>query len=272
MAARTAEQLRHHYEVEKELADRLRRASGAERLKLYSAVYNELFQRVPDHSQLTRKKTPEQQREMVNDQLDLLRKFLTRETTYLEIGAGDCAVTVAAAGLAKKAIAIDVSPEIAKPQGAPANMELIISDGLHVPVPDGSITLAYSNQLMEHLHPDDAMEQLRNILKALAPGGRYVCITPNRVTGPHDVSKHFDATATGFHLKEYTVRELARIFRQVGFAKMTSYARLKGVYLRCPLWIMTTIESLIAAMPRKVKSMSAVQGFLGLVLVGQKPR
>src|SRR5690349_11410064 len=115
MAARTVEQLRHHYEVEKELADRLRRASGAERLKLYSQVYNELFQRVPDHSQLTRKKTPEQQREMVNDQMDLLRKFITRETVYLEIGAGDCAVTVAAAGLAKRAIAIDVSPEIAKP-------------------------------------------------------------------------------------------------------------------------------------------------------------
>jgi hypothetical protein len=31
---------------------------------------------------------------------------------------------------------------------------------------------------MEHLHPEDAFEQLRNIIRALAPGGRYVCITP----------------------------------------------------------------------------------------------
>ena len=65
-------------------------------------------------------------------------------------------------------------------------------------------------------------------------------------------------------------RELAKNFREVGFTRMTSYARLKGVYLRCPLWLMTSIESLIAAMPHKVKAMSAVQGFLGLVLVGQK--
>jgi len=202
--------------------------------------------------------------------MKLLRRFLTRDTVYLEVGAGDCAVTMAAAGLAKKAVAIDVSPEIAKPQAAPPNMELIITNGLQIPVPENSVTLAYSNQLMEHLHPDDAMEQLRNLLRALAPGGRYVCITPNRVTGPHDVSKHFDAEATGFHLKEYTVRELARIFRQVGFTHMTSYARLKGVYIRCPLWLMTSIESLIAAMPRKVKAISAVQGFLGLVLVGRK--
>ena len=84
---------------------------------------------------------------------------------------------------------------------------------------------------MEHLHPEDAFEQLRNIIRALAPGGRYVCITPNRLNGPHDVSSHLDREATGFHIKVYTVTELARLFRAAGFAK----ARVRpGERAGCP--------------------------------------
>ena len=61
------------------------------------------------------------------------------------------------------------------------NFELIISDGISIPVPAGSIDFAYSNQLMEHLHPDDAESQLENVFTALRPGGAYLCITPNRL-------------------------------------------------------------------------------------------
>jgi hypothetical protein len=49
---RTPEQIREHYEAEKELANRLRHASREERTHLYAEVYNELYQRVPHHSQL----------------------------------------------------------------------------------------------------------------------------------------------------------------------------------------------------------------------------
>ena len=47
---RSAENIRQHYIIERELADRLRHASREERRAgLYAAVYNELFRRVPDH-------------------------------------------------------------------------------------------------------------------------------------------------------------------------------------------------------------------------------
>ena len=85
-------------------------------------------------------------------------------------------------------------------------IHVVLSDGVSVEVPAASVTLAYSNQLMEHLHPDDALVQLRNIVRALAPGGLYVR-HPNRLTGPHDISMYFDRVATGFHLKEYTATE-----------------------------------------------------------------
>jgi predicted SAM-dependent methyltransferase len=99
----------------------------------------------------------------------------------------------------------------------------VLSDGVSVPVPPGSVNVAYSYQLMEHLHPEDAFEQLENIYAALAPGGLYICITPNRLSGPHDISYYFDNEATGFHLKEYTTWELSRLFKRAGFSQTSAY-------------------------------------------------
>ena len=44
---RTAAQIRAHYEIEKELASRLRGASKAERRTLYASLYDELFRAFP---------------------------------------------------------------------------------------------------------------------------------------------------------------------------------------------------------------------------------
>ena len=85
----TLEELRAHYEVEKRLADRLRRATPAERHPLYGTVYDELFERVPTHPQLVRKTEPAQAAAAVAAQVRLLRPLMTEETTFLEIGSGD---------------------------------------------------------------------------------------------------------------------------------------------------------------------------------------
>ncbi len=94
----------------------------------------------------------------------------------MEIGPGDCKISIEVAGLVKKVIAIDVSSEITKQIKTPDNFSLILSDGSSIPVAENSVDVAYSNQLMEHLHPDDAMKQLKNIVRALAPGGIYLCL------------------------------------------------------------------------------------------------
>jgi Methyltransferase domain len=48
---RNPAELRAHYEVERELAARLRAASRTERRTLYPAVYDELFRWVRTHPQ-----------------------------------------------------------------------------------------------------------------------------------------------------------------------------------------------------------------------------
>jgi SAM-dependent methyltransferase len=244
--------LEHHYRVELELAGRLRSAPRTERLRLYGPLYDELFRRVPNHPQLTRKVSEAERRAASNDKFSLLSRFISRDTVFLEVGAGDCAFTMAVADRgARKCYALDVSREILSGVNDP-RIETVLSDGCTVPVPAGSVTLAYSFQVMEHIHPDDALEQLRNLFTAIAPGGSYMCVTPSRLNGPHDVSKFFDPVARGFHLKEYTNTELARLFREVGFSRVQPYAGFRGHYLRLPLSFVRVFEWAFDKLPVRI--------------------
>ena len=266
--------LDEHYRIERELADRLRNASREERSTLYAAVYDELFRRLPAHPQLASKQDPAARAAEVASQMAALRRFLTPRTTLLEIGAGDCALSLAAAPQVQRAIALDVSANITQGVAAPTNFSLLLSDGRGIPVPAGSIDVAYSNQLMEHLHPDDAREQLSSIVDALAPGGVYLCITPNRISGPHDVSRAFDDQATGFHLKEYTAGELARLFRDAGFSRVWAMMGARRRLAAMPVAALGALENVLDVLPapmrRAVARRTPCRQLLEIRLVGQK--
>jgi hypothetical protein len=64
--------------------------------------------------------------------------------------AGDCRLALEVAKYVKNIYPIDASKEITKNENFPKNFELIISDGISMPVLESSITIAYSDQLMEH--------------------------------------------------------------------------------------------------------------------------
>jgi SAM-dependent methyltransferase len=248
---RSVQQILHHYRVERELADRLRHSTAEERMRLYGPVYDELFRRVPDHPQLHRKGDGGAAR--VGMALALLAPFLHRNATFLEVGAGDCAVSFAVAQRVAKVYAVDVSEVVTASADRPANFELRLSDGCSIPAPPASIDIAYSNQLIEHLHPDDALAQTHNVLQALRPGGAYVCTTPHPYTGPHDISLYFDEESTGLHLKEYTYRELANLFRAAGFSRLGLLTGGRGYYVRLPLGPVLGIEAGLAVLPRRAR-------------------
>ncbi len=263
----TPEQVRRHYEIEKELAAKLRRADRTARGPLYGLVYDELLRRVPHHPYLEQRHDALAERRDVADQMAFLARFLRPDTVFLEIGAGNGSLSREVATRVKACYALDVSREMLATRGE-SNLNVVVSDGCSVPVAEGSITLAYSNQVMEHIHPDDAIEQLGNIYRALAPGGLYLCITPNRLNGPHDVSCHFDDVATGLHLKEYTLRELARQFTQAGFRRAVPYVQFRRCYARIPLRALMAFESLIERLPpRARKRIGAARGIRNLLFI-----
>jgi SAM-dependent methyltransferase len=244
---RSVERLVAHYEVERELAQRLRDSTADERAHLYAEVYDELFRRVPDHPMLTR--DVEARTARTAAQLRLLRPFLRPDVTFLEIGAGDCSLCVEVAKHVKSVLAVEVSSEITGEVRAPANFSLLRSNGLEIPIDPGTIDLAYSDQLMEHLHPEDAAAQLADIHAALRPGGVYVFVTPNRLTGPHDISKYFEAEARGLHLKEYTLAELLALCERVGFSSVRAALPVRGTRWVAPRALLP-LERVMGHLPR----------------------
>jgi SAM-dependent methyltransferase len=245
---RSQDRIRYHYEIEKILADRLKSASREMRIGLYTECYEELFRAVGDHPQLARKFDNEARR--IRWRLRLLLPLLDDGATLLEIGAGDCRLSIAAAAHVRRVIAIDVAPAIMARDDLPANVVPCLSDGTSIPVPAGSVDVAYSDQLMEHLHPDDAIDQLHNIFAALKPDGRYLCITPNRLLGPHDVSRYFDNVATGLHLREYTTGDLRELMLQVGFRDVRALIAARGRRLaQVPAGVVAAVER---TLPRRL--------------------
>jgi SAM-dependent methyltransferase len=267
--------LRRHYDVERSLADRLRASSADERRALYGQIYNELFARVPDHPQLTRKVSPEQSRRKYLAEFRLIEKFITPESSFLEIGAGDCALSLHVAKHVRSVTALDVSDIILKDVAAPANVRLMVFDGCDMPIEPGTIDVAYSNQVIEHLHPEDAALQLAGILRALKPGGAYLCVTPNRLNGPHDISMFFDTVATGLHMKEYTYRDLDRLFRTFGFVHTRACVGVKGRFAALPVWCAGAIEAILSALPARLRvsigRTPLLEKFLIVRLVGRRP-
>jgi SAM-dependent methyltransferase len=272
--SRQPEQLRRHFEVERDLATQLQQAPKHVRSRLYAEVYDRLYRFVPDHPQLTRKQNSAMKTKSVSVQMALLQRFLTPETVFLELGPGDCSLSFAVAEKVRRVVAVDVSAEITAADVYPVNFQLILSDGCNSGLPSNSITVAYSNQLMEHLHPEDVIDQLRDIFRVLAPDGLYVCITPNRLSGPHDISRHFSETAVGLHLKEYTAAEVTSLFRATGFSEVYALVGARGRYLTFPVSVMCVFESLIGMLPRavlrKVTAWRTVRSLLGLRLLARK--
>lgn len=130
---------------------------------------------------------------------------------------------------------------------------------------------------MEHLHPDDALLQLQEVYRVLKPGGRYLCRTPSRVSGPHDVSMFFSSVAEGMHLKEYSYKELHAILKDAGFTRMRTWVAPRAFRaFTLPQFAAEAIEACFAAVPRRfhtrVCRSKVARALLGITMMAEKPR
>ena len=239
--------LQRHYEVEKALADRLRHASKTERQTLYSEVYDDLFRQITDLPKAV--DNPNAQQHLVNLKTDALRPFLSCESEFLEVGAGDCALALNVAGIVKKVHAIEASVEALGALETPDNFNLLISDSIALPLDNATIDVAYSCHFIEHLHPADARDHAAEIYRVLRPGGIYQCITPNRLWGPHDISRYFDDVPTGFHLREYTHSDLAGLLHEAGFRDSKVIRGIGQQSTQTSLWPYRFVEGLLDLLP-----------------------
>jgi len=215
------------------------------------------------------------ERELADRLLQFIARFVSLRTRFLEVGADDCALALKVSDIAEHVVAVDACNRVGPGIERPCNFELVLADGCGIAVPSGSIDVAFSNQVIEHLRPEDAREHLRNIFRILAPGGTYVCITPNRLYGQHDASGCFDEVATGVHLREYSAREIRELLLGAGFEHVDFYFGARGWFARCPEWIMAGLEALLDALPaaagRRIADTALLRAFLGLRVAATKP-
>jgi SAM-dependent methyltransferase len=268
---RSPERIRHHYEVERELAARLRASSREERTELFKTLYTELFERVPDHPRLTRRETREDSMIAIRKQLRLLEPFLNSKATLVEFAPGDCRLAHAAAAQCAKVIGIDISDQRSPGDHSPPNFDLIVYDGYQLDLREGVADIAFSYQFLEHLHPDDVDLHFASVLRLLRPGGFYVFDTPHRFSGPHDVSRHFKPGLDCFHFQEWTRNDMRAILTRHGFDQVWSY---RGGKLRRSFAINAldaVSESLTAALPTWPRRVISSRIFQSVCLAARKP-
>lgn len=268
--SRTPEQLFAHYQIEKGLAAQLKNGDQSTRFRFYPEVYQKLFSSIEDHPQ--RREGSRDDRKM-NLQISLLRKLVPKGVRFGELGAGDCKLSLSMCDHCSVVTAIDVTDALLPSGEKPSNFRFVKIDGLHFPFGDNSFDFMFSDQLMEHLHPDDAASQLSEISRVLAPGGGYYCITPSSVTGPHDISMFFDDIASGLHLKEYSYRELCSLFEQVDLAKRAVLFGQGAAHMLVPakfgIMIETMLQRIRAKRTSPITNM-VLQHLMGIRLLGYK--
>ncbi len=127
----------------------------------------------------------------------------------LDIACGDgygCRILAEQAG---QVLGVDINqPLIAANQqkNAAANISYDVGDCFALSLPDGAVTGATAMELIEHLPVDQVDRFVKEVRRVVAPGGRFICSTPQ--------NSHGDIPVVPWHVKEYSVAELRAILER----------------------------------------------------------
>jgi len=106
-------------------------------------------------------------------------------------------------------------------------LEMDVIEGLNQ-LDDESVDIFYWNDVLEHLLEDEVDFIISLIKKKLSSGGMLITVTPNRLTGPWDISRLFEPLGTkakGFHFHEYTFAEVLNLMKIHGLKSYKSVIR-----------------------------------------------
>lgn len=207
------------YQKEKELATRLRNSTKEQRNTLYQQIYQEYFDTFP--GEMERAGNPKRE-------LSVIKNFLKPGMAFLEIGSGTGELAKAVSKIPTTVTTLDLtSTENTLNQ---SHVSRLTFNGITTRLKKNHFDIAYSNQVIEHIHPADIDAHFTMVRESLAVGGKYVVITPHRYAGPHDISRGFTRVASGLHLHEYLYSELFAKAKQHRFRVFAYYMRAGHAY------------------------------------------
>ena len=178
----------------------------------------------------------------VERQFRFVRRALGLRSVFMQIGAEDCALARRVAGDVERAYAVARERPLSAPPQAP-NLVHVFSEGGALPVPEGSVDVAFSQGLLERLHPALALEHLGAVRRALSPAGAYFCITANRLRGASAGAKEY----------RYSAAELRANLLEAGFRSVRFYCRVGGWHAALPYAILRPAESVLEKLPYRLR-------------------
>jgi ubiquinone/menaquinone biosynthesis C-methylase UbiE len=205
------------FEFEKRLRMRILTSSPEERLSVTSEVYAALFERFPDHAAML--DAAADRKRQGKRSAGMILPLTKPGQRVLEIGSGrgDVLVELAQAGLICSGI--EASEHMIRLSEHLAALSIRRGVAHCLDFPDASLDVVFSQQVLEHMHPQDVPRHFAESHRVLRPGGLLIVETPNQRTGPQDISRGFAPVAEGLHLKEWSVRELIQQFQEAGFVR-----------------------------------------------------
>ncbi len=191
----------------------------------FNEIYNKFHQYILEHGYATEGRRrdgalhlPEN---MFNLSEELIYKLIPDNKRVLDIGAGDGRLCVKLAKNKKgEVFGIDISDLSIKISEAKKQPGLKLyfqkADARELPFENNYFDYVISKDLLEHLPAKDHVKHLKEVWRALKPGGSYLLYTP-----PLLAYKNLE----GLHLKQYKLIELYRLLKS-HFKKVEVYSVL----------------------------------------------
>ena len=205
------------FQLERILRKRILLSYREDRASIVEQAYTELFREFPDHSVfLTTREEAKRKGRLGSGLIIPLSK---RGSNVLEVGCGRGDVLMALAERGRVCTGIEISRHMLQLCDKLA-VKVVQGNADSLCFPTGSFDVVFSQEVLEHLHPEDVPRHFAEAFRVLRPNGILAVETPNRRTGPQDISRGFTRIAEGLHLKEWTIRELIQQFQKAGFIKI----------------------------------------------------
>jgi SAM-dependent methyltransferase len=223
-----------HWDLEKQLTKQLLESTDDNRWEVFDRCYTTLYSKL----------------EWLNKYIDrdneIFPEILYKDWAYLigappkkvyEVGSGRGEMISYLTGLGHHCKATEITRERGEKHVSSEldNLEWGVSDGVHFERFESLNTFDFviSNQVIEHMHPDDLAEHCQHVRSILKPTGKYIVCTPHVWHGPADISAVFKYDkAVGMHLKEYTNFEIYNCLKRAGFKKISSVYRAPKILIQ----------------------------------------
>ncbi|MDI3314217.1 MAG: class I SAM-dependent methyltransferase [Mycobacterium sp.] len=145
----------------------------------------------------------------------------------LDAGCGEGYGADLIAGVARRVIALDYDEAtVAHVRARYPRVDVIHANLAEMPLPDGSVDVVVSLQVIEHLWDQDRF--VRECFRVLRSSGLLMVSTPNRLT----FSPGRDTPINPFHTRELNADELTELLAGAGFSPVSMSGVFHGPRLR----------------------------------------